>query len=125
MTSDTLTLSRLHFFAHHGILPEETARGQDFEVTVHLELPLAEAGRADDLSRTVDYRVVREVVRSVMEGPPRKLVEALAEAVATEILRVFPLVQAVGVEVVKPKPPVDFVSTGLVVRIRRVRAGAA
>jgi len=125
MTSDTLTLSRLHFFAHHGILPEETARGQDFEVTVNLELPLAEAGRADDLSRTVDYRVVREVVRSVMEGPPRKLVEALAEAVATEILRVFPLVQAVRVEVVKPKPPVDFVSTGLVVRIRRVRAGAA
>ena len=38
MTSDTLTLSRLHFFARHGILPEETARGQDFEVTVHLEL---------------------------------------------------------------------------------------
>ncbi len=125
MTSDTLTLTRLHFFAHHGILPEETARGQDFEVTVHLELPLAEAGRSDDLSRTVDYRAVREVVRSVMEGPPRKLVEALAEAVAAEILRAFPLVQAVGVEVVKPRPPVDFISAGLVVRIRRVQAGAA
>ena len=57
-----------------------------------------------------------------MEGPPRKLVEALAEGIATEILRIFPLVQAVGVEVVKPKPPVDFVSSGLVVRIRRERA---
>ena len=108
MNSDTLTLSRLHFFAHHGILPEETARGQDFEVTVDLELPLGGAGRADDLSQTVDYRTVREVVRGVMEGPPRKLVEALAESVATEILRAFPLVQAVGVEVVNPKPPVDF-----------------
>ena len=122
MTSDTLTLSRLHFFARHGILPEEAARGQDFEVTVHLELSLAGAGRADDLTLTVDYRLVREVVRSVMEGPPRKLVEALAEGIATEILRIFPLVQAVGVEVVKPKPPVDFVSSGLVVRIRRERA---
>ena len=123
MTSDTLTLSRLHFFARHGILPEEAARGQDFEVTVHLELSLAGAGRADDLTLTVDYRLVREVVRSVMEGPPRKLVEALAEGIATEILRIFPLVQAVGVEVVKPKPPVDLVSAGLVVRIRRARAG--
>lgn len=123
MNSDTLTLSRLRFFAHHGILAEETARGQSFEVTVHLEFPLAEAGRTDDLKRTVDYRAIHEVVRGVMEGPPRKLVEALAEAVATEILKRFSLVQAVGVELVKPNPPVDFVSTGLVVRIRRSRAG--
>ena len=90
MTPDTLTLSRMHFFGRHGVLPEETARGQDFEVTVQLELPLAEAGRTDDLTRTVDYRAVHEVVRTVMEGPPRKLAEALAEAVAAELLRVFP-----------------------------------
>jgi dihydroneopterin aldolase len=125
MTPDTLTLSRLRFFGHHGVLPEEAARGQDFEVTVQLELPLGEAGRADDLSRTVDYRAVREVIRGVMEGPPRKLVEALAETVAVEVLRAFPLVQAVEVEVVKLKPPVDFVSTGFAVRIRRARGGPA
>ena len=121
MNSDTLTLSRLHFFAHHGLLPEEAERGQDFEVTVHLELPLGDAGRSDDLSQTVDYREVHEVVRGVMEGPPRKLVEALAEAVAAEILRAFSLVDAVGIEVAKIKPPVDFASSGLVVRIRRTR----
>jgi dihydroneopterin aldolase len=121
MTPDTLTLSRLHFFAHHGVLPEETANGQDFVVSVHLELSLAEAGRTDDLSQTVDYRVVREVVRSVMEGPPRKLVETLAERVAAAILQTFPSVQAVDVEVAKPNPPVDFTSDGLLVRIRRAR----
>ena len=125
MNSDTLTLSRLHFFAHHGVLPEEVARGQDFEVTVHLELPLAEAGRSDDLARTVDYRAVQEAVRRVMEGPPRKLVEALAELVAEEVLQSFPAVQAVGVELVKPKPPVEYVSMGITVKIRRARAGAA
>jgi dihydroneopterin aldolase len=124
MTSDTLTLSRLRFFAHHGVLPEETARGQDFEVTVHLELSLAKAGRSDDLNQTVDYRLVHEVVRSIMEGPPLKLVEALAEAMAAKILAAFPSVNAVGIEVVKPKPPVDFVSAGLIVRIRRARGGA-
>jgi len=121
MTSDTLTLARMHFFGRHSVLPEETARGQDFEITVQLELPLAEAGRTDDLTRTVDYRAVYEVVRTVMEGPPRKLAEALAEAVAAELLRVFPVVQAVEVEVVKLKPPVDFTSAGLAVRVRRAR----
>ena len=121
MTPDTLTLSRLRFFARHGALPEEAVRGQDFEVTVHLELPLAEAGRTDDLSRTVDYRAVHEVVRAVMEGPPRQLVEALAEAMAAELLRRFPPVEAVEVEVVKLHPPVEFSGAGLGVRIRRGR----
>lgn len=121
LASDTLTLSRLRFFGHHGVLPEEASRGQDFEVTVQLELPLDEAGRTDDLSRTVDYREVSEVVRGVMEGPPLKLVETLAERVSAEILRAFPLVQAVEIEVIKPKPPVGFVSSGLAVRIRRAR----
>jgi dihydroneopterin aldolase len=121
MNSDTLTLSRMRFHSRHGVLPEETVRGQDFEVTVQLDLPLAEAGRSDDLTRTVDYRAVHDVVRSVMIGPPRQLVEALAEAVAAEVLQRFPRVQAVEVEVTKLSPPVDFVSAGLAVRIRRSR----
>ena len=121
MTPDTLTLSRMHFFGRHGVLPEETARGQNFEVTIQLELPLAEAGRTDDLTLTVDYRAVHAAVRTIMEGPPRKLAEALAEAVAAQLLRVFPLVRAVEVEVIKLEPPVDFTCAGLSVRVRRTR----
>ncbi|HUJ43213.1 MAG TPA: dihydroneopterin aldolase [Opitutaceae bacterium] len=121
MKSDTLTLARMRFFGRHGLLPEETARGQEFEVTVQLELPLAEAGRADDLTRTVDYRALHEKVRAVMEGPPRKLAEALAETVARDLLREFSTVSAVEVEVTKINPPVDFSSAGLTVRIRRSR----
>ena len=120
MTPDTLSLHRLRFFGHHGVLPEETARGQDFEVTVRL----AEAGRTDNLAHTADYRAVHEVVRGVMEGPPRRLVEALAETVAAAVLQAFPLVHAVDVEVVKLNPPVDFASAGLAARVRRTRAGA-
>jgi dihydroneopterin aldolase len=124
MTPDTLSLHRLRFFGHHGVLPEETARGQNFEVTVRLELPLAEAGRSDNLAQAVDYRAVHDVIRGVMEGPPRKLVEALAERVAAAVLGAFPLVHAVEIEVVKLNPPVDFASGGLAVRLRRTRADA-
>lgn len=123
MTPDTLSLHHLRFFGHHGVLPEETARGQDFEVTVRLELPLGEAGRTDDLRYTVDYRAVHEAIRGVMEGPPRKLVEALAERVAEAVLQGFPPVHAVEVEVVKLNPPVDFASGGLAARVRRTRTG--
>lgn len=121
MSADILTLSRMRFFGRHGVLPAETERGQNFAVTVRLELPLAEAGRSDDLSRTVDYRAVHEIVQGVMDGPPRQLVEALAEAIAAGLLKTFPPVQAVEVEVVKLRPPVAFASDGLGVQIRRAR----
>ena len=121
MSSDTITLHRMRFHSRHGVLPEEAVRGQDFEVTVRLEVPLAEAGESDDLARTIDYRAVHEVVRAVMAGPPRKLVEALAEGVAAGLLRQFPAVQAADVEVTKLNPPVGFVSAGVTVRIRRCR----
>jgi dihydroneopterin aldolase len=122
MPSDTLTLSRLRYFGFHGLLPQEKVHGQVLEVTVRLELPLAPAGRADDLHLTVDYRAVEHAVRSVMAGPPRHLVETLAEAVAAELLRAFPPIHAVEVEVVKPQPPVDFAFSGLIVKIRRDRS---
>jgi dihydroneopterin aldolase len=119
---DTLTLSRLRYFGFHGLLAEEKAHGQWLEVTVRLEFPLAPAGRADDLNLTVDYRAVEAAVRSVMSGPPRGLVEALAEGVAATLLEKFPPVHAVEVEVLKPHPPVDFNFSGLIVKIHRTRS---
>jgi dihydroneopterin aldolase len=122
MTPDTLTLSRLRFFGHHGLLPEEKTHGQILEVTVHLELSLAEAGRTDDLRRTVDYRAVHETIRQVMHGPLCKLAETLAESVAAALLRDFPVVSAAEVELTKPHPPVNFIFEGLTVHIRRERS---
>ncbi|HTB63694.1 MAG TPA: dihydroneopterin aldolase [Opitutales bacterium] len=118
---DTLTLHRLRFFAHHGVLPTETARGQIFEITVRLELPLAEAGRADDLAHTVDYQAAYDVVRKVMEGPRRQLAEALAENIAADLLHAFAQVTAVDIEVIKPQPPVGFAFAGFSAQIRRTR----
>ncbi len=121
MSQDSLTLHRLRFFAHHGVLPAETAHGQIFEVTVRLELPLAKAGQADDLALTVDYQAAYEVVRGVMEGAKLKLAEALAETMAANLLRAFAQVGAVEVEVIKPQPPVAFAFAGFSAKIRRVR----
>ena len=119
---DSLTLHRLRFFAHHGVLPAETAHGQTFEVTVRLEFPFADAARADDLARTIDYQDAYNIVRQVMDGPRRQLAEALAEAIAAELLRAFLRVEAVEIEVIKPHPPVAFDFAGFSAHIRRTRA---
>ena len=121
MNRDKIILRELGFFGRHGVLPVEAQQGQHFTATVELEFSLAPAGRSDRLEDTVDYRAVQAVVAKVIEGSRRHLIETLAESVADEILRDFPRVDAVSVEIVKPRPPVDFQFAGVSVCIRRER----
>lgn len=125
MTMDRIILRELHFVARHGVLPQEKMTSQKFSATVELELPLAEAGQSDRLDQTIDYCAAQEVVRSIIEGAHKKLIETLAETVASELLRTFPRLAAVTVEITKPNPPVDFQFAGVAVRIRRERVAPA
>jgi len=124
MPTDTITLSRMRFHACHGALPSEKTQPQPWEVTATLELPehtLREAAATDDLAKTIDYRRIHAVARSVMDGPPRNLAETLAERIAQNLLHEFAQARTVEVEVCKSNPPVDFASDGLRVRVRRER----
>jgi dihydroneopterin aldolase len=119
---DTIELRGLTFYGYHGAYAEEQKLGQRFVVDVRLGLDLAEAGRTDDLSRTVDYGKVAEMVRGIVEGPRFKLIEALAEALAVAILAAHPLVERIDVRVEKPSAPVSAAPSGLVaVEIHRRR----
>ncbi|MDO8544501.1 MAG: dihydroneopterin aldolase [Opitutaceae bacterium] len=120
--TDRVILRELGFFGHHGVLPVEAQNGQHFTATVELEFSLSTAGQSDHLDDTVDYRAVQAVVRGVIEGSRKYLIETLAERVAAEILHHFQRVDAVCVEISKPRPPVDFQFAGVSVRIRRERS---
>ena len=119
---DTIELRGLTFYGYHGAFAEERRLGQRFVVDLRLGLDLEAAGRTDDLARTVDYGTVAETARSIVEGPPFKLIEALAEAIASAILEGHPRVERIDVRVEKPSAPVAAAPSGLVaVEIRRHR----
>lgn len=99
---DRILLVGLSFYGYHGVRPEERSVGQRFLVDLELELDLRRAGGSDDLADTVDYAAVGQVVREVVEGPPRCLLEAVAEAVAARLLDEFRTIDAVLVRVKKP-----------------------
>jgi dihydroneopterin aldolase len=103
--TDEILLEGMRFYAYHGVNPEERAQGQRFTVDVVLAVDLRRPGQSDDLADTVSYSAVYKVVRETVEGEPRQLIEAVAEAIATVILKGFPLVARVIVTVRKPEVP--------------------
>ena len=102
--TDRIVLTNMLFEGCHGVLEEERAAPQPFEVDVELHLDLRPAGESDDLAQTVDYRTVFETCRDVIEGPTCQLIETLAERIAARLLAASapPAISEVVVRVRKP-----------------------
>lgn len=117
---DRIVLAGMRFFGYHGVLPEERARGQEFIVDVEVEADLGTAGRSDALGDTVDYRDVYEAARAVTMGPPKQLLEAVAEEIAGRVVG-LPRVAAATVRVRKPHAPLPGPLAYSAVEVRRSR----
>ncbi len=121
MMADTVFLEGLHFYAYHGVNPGERVQGQRFLVDVALRADLRAAGRHDDLDRTINYSAVYKRVRAIVEGPPRQLLEAVAEEIAATLLAEFPTDRVV-VTARKPEVALKGAFLGATgVRIERAR----
>jgi dihydroneopterin aldolase len=121
--ADEVFLEGLRFYGYHGVNPEERILGQRFEVDVAILLDLQRAGESDELAETVSYSDLYKLVRRIVEGEPRNLLEAVAEAIAAEALKAFPPVRSVNVTVRKPEAPLKgAILDAAGVRISRTRA---
>jgi dihydroneopterin aldolase len=119
--SDRIILAAMVFQGRHGLHEQEQRQAQPFEVDVELALNLQPAGIDDDIDKTVDYGQVFDVCRQIVESTSFRLLEALAEAIAHEILAAFP-VSEVTIRVRKPKVPIDGTLAYAGVEIQRQRS---
>ena len=121
--ADRIELRRLRLVGTHGVLPEEQARPQPFEVDVVLELDLSAAAATDDLSATVDYAAVVDAVAAVVTGERHALLERLASRIV-DVALADARVEGVEVRVAKLRPPVAHDLAEAAVRLVRRRRPA-
>jgi dihydroneopterin aldolase len=95
----TVELRGLRVFGRHGVHEHEQREGQDFLFDVDLEV--GERGTTDRLEDAVDYGAVARAVQELSDAHRYDLLEALATAIADELLRRFDAQHAV-VRVTKP-----------------------
>ncbi len=110
------------FHGYHGYWNEERQVGQRFEVDVELTVQVAQAAQSDHIRDTVDLYKVYQAVEKVVTGKRFKLVETLAEKIASALLRRF-AIHDVRLCVRKPNSPVPGICDGIEVEIFRERGG--
>lgn len=117
---DRIEISGMEFFAHHGCFAEERQKGQPFIVDAVLHLDTKEAGRTDDLTKSVDYAAVFADVGDVVEGAAKNLIETVAEEIAAKLLEKYALAR-IDIAVHKPQAPIAGTFRDICVRIERAR----
>ena len=116
---DQIKIENLEIFANHGVYPEENRLGQKFLVSCILYVDTRKAGKTDDLEASVNYGTISHLIKEKMEEKNYRLIEAVAEQLAEEILLFDEKIRKVMVEVKKPWAPVGLPLETVSVKIER------
>lgn len=116
---DKIHIKNLEVFARHGVFPEENVLGQKFVVSAVLYTSTREAGRADDLAKSIHYGEVSRFITEFMEQNTFQLLETAAERLAEELLLNIERLEKICLEIKKPWAPVGLPLETVSVEIER------
>ncbi|MCL1995176.1 MAG: 2-amino-4-hydroxy-6-hydroxymethyldihydropteridine diphosphokinase [Defluviitaleaceae bacterium] len=102
---DKIIIKNLEVFANHGVLEAEKDLGQKFIVNCELNTSLREAGKSDDIYKTINYAKVCRDIAQIMQDNTYNLIESCAEMIANHILANY-AVNSLTVTIEKPWAPI-------------------
>ena len=104
MMKTTVFLDEVRFHAFHGVMPQERAVGADFTVWLTVGYDFIKAAESDDLSDTISYADLYEVVRAEMDKPSQ-LLEHVALRIVKAVASRWPKVEKIDIRLAKDNPP--------------------
>ena len=99
-------LEAIQLYAYHGCLPEEALIGSNYSVDVMMETDFTEAAKSDDLSQTIDYCVVFNIVKEEMASRAN-LLENVATRIVNRLKNELKELHKVTITVTKLNPPMN------------------
>jgi dihydroneopterin aldolase len=92
-TATSISVDGIRVSGRHGANPGEQLLAQEFVVDVEVWVEVEQ----DSLDGTLDYRIIVGTVRKTVEATTFVLLEALAEAVAADLVDLEPALRATAV----------------------------
>ena len=119
MISSYITLRDVCFHAFHGVMPQERSVGADFLLNLRVGYPLQSAMETDSLEDTISYAALYDLVADEMRIPS-KLLEHVAGRIANALLKAYPEIDSIDLEIMKKNPPMGADCAGASVEIHLI-----
>lgn len=116
---DKIEIRGLEIFANHGVFPEENVLGQKFVISATLYTDTRKAGLTDELTASIHYGEVSQMITEFTKNHTFKLLEALAENLCQMLLETVPHLQKITLRIEKPWAPVGLPLDTVAVEITR------
>ncbi|MER3319511.1 MAG: dihydroneopterin aldolase [Allomuricauda sp.] len=100
-----IRLKNVRIHSNHGCLKEEMLIGSDYRVDLEVTADLSKPAISDQLSETVDYVHLNNIIKEEMTVRSN-LLEHVAKRIIDRIFDEIPEVTEVEVEVSKINPPI-------------------
>ncbi|WP_312507726.1 dihydroneopterin aldolase [Chryseobacterium culicis] len=111
-------LEEVKIYAYHGVLPEENIIGTYYIINAELHTDLWKAATSDDLSDTISYADINDILHQEMKIKS-KLLEHAAGRIITKIHDRFPQVDYIKLKITKTAPPMQGEMKGASVELEK------
>lgn len=107
-------LKDIRCYAYHGVAPQENLIGNEYVIHLRLKVDISQAAETDEVTDTVNYAEVYEVVKTEM-SIPSKLLEHVCNRIIRELFTRFSSIEEVEISLSKRNPPMgaDIDSAGV------------
>tara|TARA_B100001996_G_scaffold70745_2_gene51894 strand:+ start:9654 stop:10016 length:363 start_codon:yes stop_codon:yes gene_type:complete len=116
-----IKLKNMQFYGYHGVYDHEKKLGAPFEVDVEITKPFKEAASSDDISHTVNYDSIFNLVDNTVSNSKYNLIETLADKIANKILNNYEIDKVV-VRVRKPKVQINGILDTVEVETEKIKS---
>ena len=116
-----LFIDNLEVFANHGLFEEENKLGQKFIFDIECELNYKKAMFSDEMTDSISYADIAEVVVKTATTNTFNLLERLAGEILKNILTEFSQIENIKLKINKPGAPIKyhFEKCGVEVKLSR------
>jgi len=116
-----LFIDNLEVFANHGLFEEENKLGQKFIFDIECELNYKKAMFSDEMTDSISYADIVEVVVKTATTNTFNLLERLAGEILKNIFTEFPQIENINLKINKPGAPIKyhFEKCGVEVKLSR------
>jgi 7,8-dihydroneopterin aldolase/epimerase/oxygenase len=99
-----IRLNDIRVYGYHGCWDEEAVVGGEYSVDICIDFDYIEAAKSDDLSKTIDYVVIKEIVYREM-AIRAKLIETVSYRILEVLKKDFPQATNRWVKITKINAP--------------------
>ena len=103
-----LFIDNLEVFANHGLFEEENKLGQKFIFDIECELNYKKAMFSDEMTDSISYADITEVVVKTATTNTFNLLERLAGEILKNIFTEFPQIENINLKINKPGAPIKY-----------------